>query len=356
MAKVKSSGLRNYVGRLAGSIYYIDKGRNISREVAAQVSNPQTQAQMVQRVRLANLVNFYKANKEWMLKYAFEKLVGLQSVYNAFVSLNLRPTAVPLTKQQAAMGLVKPDLFTVTKGSLPVINQVINTEQTQIVMPGFEITPSDVNSIGQASKDLIATGKFKAGDQISGICVQFNSGGPCVVIAKEMILDVNDDTPLSDLGFSLDKDGHLCFSINWAGDTGITGGVIVLSRRVDGRVLVSSQMLSLNTAAIKACQGARSTRAYESAIASYGYAAEPFLDPAQNTLSMKHTVSVVASTDGTITGGGRYDYGTEVTISATAKPGYMFDGWAAPFNGQPNPFKLQVIEDVTIQAYFSQTE
>ena len=100
MAKVKSSGLRNYVGRLAGSIYYIDKGRNISREVAAQVSNPQTQAQMVQRVRLANLVNFYKANKEWMLKYAFEKLVGLQSVYNAFVSLNLRPTAVPLTKQR----------------------------------------------------------------------------------------------------------------------------------------------------------------------------------------------------------------------------------------------------------------
>lgn len=356
MAKVKSSGLRNFVGRLAGSIYYIDKGRNISREVAAQVSNPQTQAQMVQRVRLANLVNFYKANKEWMLKYAFEKLVGLQSVYNAFVSLNLRPTAVPLTKQQAAMGLVKPDLFTVTKGSLPVINQVINKEQTEIVMPDFEITPGDVNTIGQASKDLISTGKFKAGDQISGICVQFNSDGPCNVIAREMILDVNDKKAITDLGFSLDDDGHLCFSLQLAGDTGITGGVIVLSRRVDGRVLVSSQMLSLNTAAIKACQAARSTRAYELAIASYGYETEPFLDPAQNPLSEKHTISVVPSNDGTITGAGSYEYGTEVTISATAKPGYKFEGWAAPFNGQPNPFKLQVIEDVTIQAYYSQSE
>lgn len=324
MAKVKSAGLRNYEGRLAGSIYYVVKGQNVAREVAAKVSNPKTQAQMVQRVRLANLVNFYKANKDWMLKYAFEKLVGLQSVYNAFVSLNLRPTAVPLTKQQAAKGLVKPDLFTVTKGSLPVINQVFNTGETKLVMPQFEITPDHVITIGRASKDLIATGKFKAGDQISGICVQFNSDGPCNVIAKEMILDLNDDTDIQDLGFSLDKDGHLCFSINWAGDTGSTGGVIVHSRRVDGRVLVSSQMLSLNTAAIQACYAARSTHAYENAIASYGYAAEPFLDPAQNPLSEKYTISVVPSDAGSITGGGTYDYGTEVTISATPASKYSF--------------------------------
>lgn len=356
MAKVKSSGLRNYVGRLAGSIYYMDKGRNISREVAAQVSNPQTQAQMVQRVRLANLVNFYKANKDWMLKYAFEKLVGLQSVYNAFVSLNMRPTAVPLTKQQAAMGLVKPDLFTVTKGSLPVIKQEIDEQHHMLVVPEFEITPADIVTIGMVSKDLIATDKFKAGDQISGICVQFNSDGPCNVIAREIILDPNDETDISNLDFSLDADGHLCFSINWAGDTGSTGGVIVHSRRVDGRVLVSSQMLNLNTAATQACFRARSPRAYELAIASYGYTDEPFLDPAQNPLSEKHTVSVVASTDGTITGGGSYDYGTEVTISATPKSGYMFSGWAAPFDDKPNPFTLQVVEDVTIQAYFTQTE
>ena len=195
MAKVKSSGLRNYIGRLAGSVYYMDKGRNISREVAAQVSNPKTQAQMVQRVRLANLVNFYRANKEWMLKYAFEKLIGLQSVYNTFVSLNLTPTAVPLTKENAAAGVVMPDLVKVTKGSLPEVQQAIAPKTKEVFLTGFEVTPESA-TIAELSAELIKMG-WKEGDQLSIIAVNYQSVRPCLVTYKEIILSTKNDSPLS---------------------------------------------------------------------------------------------------------------------------------------------------------------
>ena len=177
-------------------------------------------------------------------------------------------------------------------------------------------------------------------------------------MTNEIILSTDDNSPLENYGIDIDDDGNITSNLT-SDDTEFTtshGGVFVHSRRVDGKVLVSSEILNLDDAARKSMFAARSASAYENAIASYGYKAEPFLDPAQDTLSEKHTISVVSSSDGTITGAGTYKFGTEVTISATAKPGYKFEGWAAPFNGKPNPFKIQVIEDITIQAYFSQSE
>ena len=74
MAIVKSAGLRNYVGKHAGNVYYLQKGEALVREKAAEVTNPRTPSQMMQRTRLANLVNFYRANKDWMKRYAYETI------------------------------------------------------------------------------------------------------------------------------------------------------------------------------------------------------------------------------------------------------------------------------------------
>lgn len=356
MAKVKSAGLRNYVGRLAGSIYYVVKGENVAREVAAQVKNPQSQAQMMQRVRLANLVNFYRANKEWMKKYAFETLTGLKSIYNEFVSQNLTNRSVPLTKQNAAEGAVAPDFLKVTKGSLPSIGTATQFPREDVA--SFPISGVEPGSNwGVLSKALIDNNGFKDNDQLSVIGIKYMTGKPCVVVAKELIID---STSTEEIPAYLSVEHNsLVVTLSTIMDDADASGFafcLIHSSRENGKVLVSSEVLSLSPNAVKAQRAAGSKRAFELAIDSYGYAAEPFLDPAQNALSEKHTISVVASTDGTITGGGTYDYGTEVTISATPKSGYMFSGWAAPFNGKPNPFTLQVAEDVTIQAYFSQSE
>ena len=47
-----------------------------------------------------------------------------------------------------------------------------------------------------------------------------------------------------------------------------------------------------------------------------------------NFESIQYTLSVLASQGGTVsTEGGIYDYGTELTITATPDEGYRFDGW-----------------------------
>lgn len=350
MAKVKSSGLRNYIGRLAGSVYYMDKGRNISREVAAQVSNPKTQAQMVQRVRLANLVNFYRANKEWMLKYAFEKLVGLQSVYNTFVSLNLTPTAVPLTKENAAAGVVMPDLVKVTKGSLPVVQQAIAPKTKNLVLSGIEFIP-EKDTVADISQILIENG-WKLGDQLSIIRVAYQSVRPCIVHALEIILSKDDKTHIGDYDLSIDKDGNLTAACDIFDSTFVTGhgGVFIHSRRVDGKVLVSSQILNLDEDAMQACFAARSTRAYELAIASYGYQDPAFLDPDTGNDALQG-VRIYAVTEdvnaGSVSGAGYYEPGTQVTLTATPKPKYEFYGW---FKDNNIPFASTASITITANA------
>lgn len=350
MAKVKSSGLRNYVGRLAGSVYYMDKGRNISREVAAQVSNPKTQAQMVQRVRLANLVNFYRANKEWMLKYAFEKLIGLQSVYNTFVSLNLTPTAVPLTKENATAGVVMPDLVKVTKGSLPVVQQSIAPKTQQMSLLGFKIDPKN-KTISGLTAELIKQG-WKEGDQLSIITVCFQSVRPCIVTAKEIILSTKDDSPLQNYDVDVEQDGTVFVDlglIETQYSTGL-GGVFIHSRRVNGQVLVSSQILNLDDDAMQACFAARSTRAYELAIASYGYQDPAFLDPDTGNDALQG-VRIYAVTEdvnaGSVSGAGYYEPGTQVTLTATPNPKYEFYGW---FKDNNIPFASTASITITANA------
>lgn len=88
MAKIKSLWLRGSSQRLGGAVTYMLKGVQIARELAAKVDNPRTPKQMNQRVKLANVVAFYRANRPWMERLAFETKKQNWSTYNAFVSAN----------------------------------------------------------------------------------------------------------------------------------------------------------------------------------------------------------------------------------------------------------------------------
>ena len=63
--------LRGASKKLGGTVLYTQGGRTLQRELAPEVKNPKTPAQMGQRVKWANLVAFYRANAGWMPK-AFE--------------------------------------------------------------------------------------------------------------------------------------------------------------------------------------------------------------------------------------------------------------------------------------------
>lgn len=79
------------------------------------------------------------------------------------------------------------------------------------------------------------------------------------------------------------------------------------------------------------------------------YTIEPIEDPVvQYTL----TLNVSNPVEGSVFGAGKYDAGTEVTISATANAGYEFVCWSD--GNTDNPRTIILTEDMTLQALFSE--
>ena len=68
----------------------------------------------------------------------------------------------------------------------------------------------------------------------------------------------------------------------------------------------------------------------------------------------QHTITVNCNPQqGMVTGAGIYDYGTQVTLTATANDGYEFTRWS---NGiTDNPYILTATEDLTLEAQFIST-
>lgn len=310
MAIVKSAGLRNYVGKHAGNVYYIQKGEALVREKAAQVTNPKTAAQMMQRVRLANLVNFYRANKEWMLRYSFEKLRPYLSIYNEFVGANMA-NSVPLTKSDAAAGVVLPAPLIITKGTLPSIG-TLHVIGSQLEAQSQISADNNDDTIGALSYSLINRNEgWKIGDQLSAIVIGFNNRKICSVDTTEMVLDTENQDSLP--GSLLVLRNKVIVSLDVFGSRYANGyGVALIhSRRENGKVLVSSETLSLSEEAIDILQQSTTEEAYQTAADSYKVTDQPFLDPETGAQSDMYPVKKVVTPvgGGTIYGPDALGYG-----------------------------------------------
>ena len=327
MAIVKSAGLRNFVGKHAGNVYYIQKGVALAREKAAQVTNPKTAAQMVQRVRLANLVNFYRVNKEWMKKYSFEKLRPYLSIYNEFVAANMK-NSVPLTKSDAATGVVLPAQLIVTKGTLPSIGALKVSDANQEAVSRINVG-SELKTIGELSNALInIVGGWKVGDQLSAIVIGFSAGKPCAVNATEMVLDTESADDIPSPLFVLDQRVAVDIATGLGGkyyemDNGFAVA-LVQSRRENGKILVSTETLSLSQKAEEVLGNATTEDAYNAAMDSYKQSEQPFLDPEQGGTKKLCTITkIVSPTEGgAILGPTIVPEGTKATMKMVPNTGY----------------------------------
>ena len=286
MAIVRNMWLRGASKSLGGAVVYNVAGRTIAREKAAEIKNPRTAAQMTQRVKWANLVNFYRANRGWMTK-AFETKKAFQSEYNKFMQLNVATSSIYLTKQEAAAGAVVAGPYKVTEGSLQAIEQRLD-EQTLVsnlyVTPSFAL--SSATTVGELSAALLASNSgLQIGDQISIIInfqqVSNTQGVPYVQVrAYEMLLNptsaelVSSFWP-SNLVSSGVYNGSNCLVLSQ--DVEPMAATFVLSRTVSGKTYVSTQTLvPIDMSGILTSYGSDTQKA--AAIASYGSSGEYFLD------------------------------------------------------------------------------
>lgn len=285
MAIVKNFWLKNQSKKLAGAVIYQAMGQTRSRELASSVSNPRTTDQMSQRVRWANLVNFYRANKSWM-KFAFETKPTNRTDYNQFMSLNAGSSRIYLPKSLANQGACIVDAYQMTQGSLASI-EVVKSEngwQTNLFLPtGFALTST--TTIKEFAEGLIAQNPaLREGDQLSFIRLtqqtNASTGVPFVVVRKYEVILKTDD--LRFVGQFLPLD-YIAAESTGSGvavvvdDSGNAGGfLLILSRTVGGKTYVSTQSIIVANNAALISQYS-SAAALQEAIDSYGESTEPFL-------------------------------------------------------------------------------
>lgn len=280
MAKVKSGGIRNLIGRVGGNVYYMNKGQNIARELAPAISNPQTAAQQEQRMRWANLVSFYRANQPWMKRGSFESKKQTWSDYNAFVSANSKISPVFLTKGEAEQGGAVVAPYVVTKGSLPSV-ALFSWEGQDVFCSDLyvgDLTITGSTTAAQLSAALRDNNNgLQEGDQISFILnIQgSNPDGVPYITARyyEYIIDSSDNRTLADLGLegviiddTYEDMQRLCF----AHDGAVCGGTIIVSRTSSGSIKVSTQSLVLTASMETFLAGYTSDAALQRAARSYG--------------------------------------------------------------------------------------
>ena len=306
MSIVKTGAMYGQVGKMGRQVYYSAMGETRGRELAANVTNPRTEAQMSQRVRWSNLVNLYRANQSWM-KYAFESKKRNQSDYNKFMSVNVATSPIFLTKGIAAGGGCVVAPYIITQGSLPSIEfrKIDGEWLTNLYVPeNFDIVSA--TTVGQVTQALLAENPaLREGDQLSFIRMtqQVNSmtGVPYVIVRKyEVLLNSNDPTPFGTYMpidyIGVDSEGTTNQIV--VVDSGLAGGfVMCISRTNGGRTSVSTQSIIVANNSILINAYSNST-ALAAAIASYGETSEPFLTTATANVANNAPVglSIIAMT------------------------------------------------------------
>ena len=278
--------LRGAKKKLGGTVLYTQGGRTLQRELAPEVKNPKTPAQMGQRVKWANLVAFYRANAGWMQK-AFENKKATQSDYNKFMSLNASSSRIYLTKEQVRQGACVVDSYRVSDGTLQPV-EIFPTEKnwvTNLYLTGLDKLDG-TTTLAAFNKALMSSNAgLRSGDQVSFIRVTqlFNNTTDIPYIqvrAYELIINeqgtglVKDFWPIEliALGQQQETPALMVKNNNKQG-----GFAIIVSRTQGGRVLVSpSQVTQVNMNAV--INQYSSSASLQAAIDSYGRGDEVFLD------------------------------------------------------------------------------
>lgn len=285
MAILNSSMFRGARKQAGGWVLYKVGGQTIAREVASQVSNPRTPAQMDNRVRLQNVVSVYRANKNWM-KGAFENKKQKESDYNAFVSANLSSSQVAFTKQQAAAGAAVAAPYKISSGSLGSIEQQVSESELQTNIYLGTLTINQTTTVGDFASAVIGNNNnIVQGMQLSLIMniqqVNQVTGIPYIITrAYEVILDAASTELLSAyypdgiLASGGGQDNILYADLS---EQGSGAASFILSHTVSATTRVSEQSL-VQYGSLAVYNSYISAAAIAEAVASYGENQVNFLD------------------------------------------------------------------------------
>ncbi len=284
MGVIRNAINQKIKGRVGAVTYYVSEGRQIARQALNNSNYGKTasrsEAQQSQRIKWANLVNFYKVCKNWMPK-AFEGKKPGQSDYNRLMQVNMPYTDIYLTKNLATVGACVVEDYIISQGSLPSVGivNVGNYWRTNIYVGALDI--DEDTTVAGFTQALVANNtNIEIGMQLSFVSLMQsvdNLGIPRLVCTfYEVTLSLENENELYDYLPSFCTsvhDGCLCTSNTIA----IGAFAYVVSDLRKGALQVSTQQLITNNTDLISQFSDNNARI--KAIESYGLDPDVILSP-----------------------------------------------------------------------------
>lgn len=301
-------------GKLGSTVFAVNSGVQIAREYQPKVSNPNTEAQQDTRARFKLMSQLSAV----MAPVIAIKKDGLKTARNQFQSLNF--DIVEYTNENASINL---NLVQLTKSNRS--------------FAGFSADRSGGASI---AVQLLA-GMAATADRIVYIAYEKQLDGSLTLIGSKVCSTPGADGKFADTLPYSDKAVVLYAYAIKDTDESVTakfGNLVAPSAEKVAKLLVSSaeNMNAVNlTKTAGLTMGVGVTEA----------------DSNSSMLDMV-TVTVTPNEHATITGGGQYPKGSQVTLTASNfAQGYSFSGWEVngEYAGFMNPLVITVNGDTTVK-------
>lgn len=197
-------------GKIGGVTYYQQDGQTLSRQANTERENTPSAAQLVQRIRMLNLLNFYKANKEWASS-TFPNRPVLLNDPAEFNRLNMMRNAVALTKEEYLEGYSIPSDYYVSHGVLPSVSYFkYGSRQRSSVEVAWQ-ADGNITTLrywyevwGSAVSDTPGNSiRLQEGDRVTWVAMEFqtlHTGAPAVLVPYvcSRVVDPNDTDPIPD--------------------------------------------------------------------------------------------------------------------------------------------------------------
>lgn len=316
------------------------------RKKAENVTNPQTSAQMLQRVKMLPAVLFRRQLEEVIRRAWQGKKYGGQSMREFMRYAMTEPLEnIPQLEKDSVLAI--PGGYLVSKGSLAPVQADVNLGTAMRL--NIACTPgSFAPAVDQFSTLLIEQGFAKEGDQVSiVVCTRSandSSAYPRYYIISFYVSTANTEsiaTQLANAKVQLTDNNETSLHLKPVSDSyDLLGAAVVISRdgvtplRSTARFCVNKALLAGYFGSSVLSNVAESYRLSQN-VARVNNNDWPYEDTPQedSPVEGKIRISVSASpaNGGTVSGGGYFDEGEQVTVNATAASEYSFLGW---YNGE----------------------
>lgn len=295
-------------GSVGDVTFYRSGGSQRARARNRKPANPMTVRQQTQRAKFANAVKFHKQVTSNFFRFAYEDKKVNESDYNAFMRHNVGNSGYIGAQASKIANWPALGMWEITNGSFPSID--VDTFQEDPIKAGFvgylPGLKSGITTIGALSSAVIgASDVYREGDILTILLYAFSPKAdmPTVDVSisrsvdvkvLQFILNSSDDTLLStvtanvlgvNFSLSVEADGIGNYGLV-VGTESTQAGTIFLqcgyvhSRNTDKGLLVSTSVMTSNSASTINSALVDSGAYYNSIIADWNAAAEAVLQGA----------------------------------------------------------------------------